>query len=204
MNGRRWIVAGAARLTGKKIQTLRKDLSCEANAWKALLREASALPGFPPADFENFRRADEKTKACILVSCAAYMDAGSIPEPETAFLHFGREGCHEQNRRYFDDYVRFGRNLGQGHLFVSALPTTPLSEAAISMKLHGPAYYFDSLGRMDALWNAVDLHLSDGTMKAVLVCRFVGSTAHAFLAQRSDSDSTGEPWRILEDWMEEQ
>lgn len=173
MERRDWFIAGAACLNGMTAKTFRRKMTCTAESWREFRAAASALPGFPStASFENFRRGDEKTKAYLLCGALAYLDADRLPTARTAILDFGREGCHEQNLRYYRDYVQFGRNLGQGHLFVATLPSTPLSEAAIALHLHGPARYVDSLGRWEALREAVDMHFSIDGLDAVLVFHY--------------------------------
>ncbi len=195
-----WHIAGAACLNAMTVKTFRKNISCSAESWRELRAAATLQPGFPiSATFDNFRRGDEKTKAYMHCSAMAYLDAESVPAARTAILDFGREGCHEQNMRYYHDYVQFGRNLGQGHLFVATLPTTPLSEAAISLHLHGPARYIDSLGRWEALWEAIDMHLAIDRMDAVLVFHYACKRVLSFLALHGKSRPP--LFTELLDWM---
>ena len=63
------------------------------------------------------------------------------------------EGALAANRAYFTDYVRNGRTLGRGNLFIYTPPSSPLAEAAIHFGLSGPTLYVGAgaTRRADAL-----------------------------------------------------
>ncbi len=56
----------------------------------------------------------------------------------------GYDGCLDANQRYFQDYVETGRMTGRGSLFIYTLATSTLGEAAIVLRLSGPALYLHS------------------------------------------------------------
>jgi hypothetical protein len=62
-------------------------------------------------------------------------------------------GCVAANSAYFEDYVRCGRTLGRGNLFIYTLPTSPLAEAAIHFGFRGPLLYIG--GRSEMLAEAL-------------------------------------------------
>ena len=108
----------------------------------AKAKVAAETEDFPHVfGLDNFRRGDAKVRTYILASILAHRDAEVDSVRPTAIIDFGRQGCHEQNLDYFNDYREHGRHLGRGHLFVGTLPTTPPCEAAISLKLTGPCFY---------------------------------------------------------------
>jgi len=60
---------------------------------------------------------------------------------EIALLSAGFDGQLAANLDYFADYVRHGRSLGRGNLFIYTLPTSTLGEMTIALGLTGPAYH---------------------------------------------------------------
>ena len=56
-------------------------------------------------------------------------------------LGWNGSGCAAENRRYWQDYLANGRDLGRGGLFVATLASTPVCEAAITLGAHGSGCY---------------------------------------------------------------
>ena len=125
----------------------------------------------------------KKTLKYILAAVLAHRDAEVDSVRETAIADFGRQGCHEQNLNYFNDYREHGRHLGRGHLFVGTLPTTPPCEAAISLKLTGPCFYMDSLGRWTVLWDEVTNFFEMPGIRRVMICNYESDKLTVLLAE---------------------
>lgn len=180
-------LAGAAQLRGDSL-TLRKQELTLSGSVPELQKTLSALPGFPDAGFERFRRSSAHAKAHLIAASAAMYDAGLPRGGNLAVLSCGREGSHEQNLAYYHDYLEFGRTLGRGHLFVGTIPTTAMCEAAILLEAHGPAYYLDTAGDLNKLLEEVELLLADDeTIPAVLGFFPHAGTLHAVVFRRGTS-----------------
>ena len=82
-----------------------------------------------------------------------------------------------------NDYREHGRHLGRGHLFVGTLPTTPPCEAAISLKLTGPCFYMDSLGRWPVLWDEVTNFFEMPGVRRVMICHYESDRLTVLLAE---------------------
>ncbi|HBJ96819.1 MAG TPA: hypothetical protein DDZ11_10555, partial [Lentisphaeria bacterium] len=181
-------LAGAARLCGDSLSLRKQELTLTGSI-PELQKALSALPGFPDAGFERFRRSSAHAKVHLIAASAAMYDAGQPRGGNLAVLSCGREGSHEQNLAYYHDYMEFGRTLGRGHLFVGTIPTTAMCEAAILLEAHGPAYYLDTAGDLNKLLEEVELLLADDeTIPAVLVFFPHAETIHAVVFQRGNTD----------------
>lgn len=110
---------------------------------RATAAEAAQLPGAPAAAPRNFGRFSPEVR---LAFCAANRALENAGIQRDAGLRIGviacnRVGSERANFAYFDDYVRSGRRLGRGQLFVYTLPTSVAAECAIACRLTGPLLY---------------------------------------------------------------
>ncbi len=108
-------------------------------------------PEIPDGDLDDFRRAGTMVRQ---IQLAALLTAADLPHwtPErTAFFGWNGSGCASANAAYWRDYTENGRELGRASLFVPTLPSIPVCEAAITLKIHGPAMYFRTAPDTDVL-----------------------------------------------------
>ena len=180
-----WHVVGGVTVDGLSFRTWRRGLVYSGeDTLDAKAKVSEPQDEFPHVyGLDNFRRGDAKVRTYILASILAHRDASVDAVRETAVIDFGRQGCHEQDIEYFNDYLEHGRHLGRGHLFVGTLPTTPQCEAAISLKLTGPGFYMDAFDRFPVLWDEVTNFFEMPWIRRVMVCRFESGRLTVLLAE---------------------
>jgi len=180
-----WHVIGGVSVDRLAFRTWRRGLEYIGEDTQDAKAKVSAVQDeFPHVyGLDNFRRGDSKVRTYILASVLAHRDASADALRETAIIDFGRQGCHEQNLEYFNDYREHGRHLGRGHLFVGTLPTTPPCEAAISLKLTGPCIYMDALDRFHVLWEEVSNFFEMPWIRRVMICRYESGKLTVLLAE---------------------
>ena len=192
-----WQIIGGVTADGLSFCTWRRGIvSSGEDPLDARAKVSEPQDEFPHVcGLDNFRRGDTKVRTYILASILAHRDASVDAVRETAVLDFGRQGCHEQDIEYFNDYLEHGRHLGRGHLFVGTLPTTPPCEAAISLKLTGPGIYMDALDRFPVLWDEVSTFFEMPWIRRVMVFRFESGKLTVLLIERGGTtgipDGTG-------------
>ena len=184
-----WHVIGGVTVDGLRFRTWRRGLVYSGeDTLDAKAKVSEPQDEFPHVyGLDNFRRGDAKVRTYILASILAHRDASVDAVRETAVLDFGRQGCHEQDIEYFNDYLEHGRHLGRGHLFVGTLPTTPPCEAAISLKLTGPGFYMDAFDRFPVLWDEVTNFFEMPWIRRAMVCRFESGRLTVLLAEPGGS-----------------
>ena len=180
-----WHIIGGVSVDGLSFRTWRRGLEYHGEDTQDAKAKITAVPDeFPHVcGLDNFRRGDLKVRTYILASILAHRDASVDAVRDTAIIDFGRQGCHEQNIEYFNDYLEHGRHLGRGHLFVGTLATTPPCEAAISLKLTGPCIYMDAFDRFPVLWDEVSNFFEMPWIKRVMVCRSESGRLTVLLAE---------------------
>jgi len=96
-------------------------------------------------------------------------------------------GCFQSNLRYFRDYIRSGRTLGRGILFVYTLPSIPLAEAAIQFGFQGPLLYIDAPDeRMPTLISTASAMILRNETSAVLALNVDEEEAVCYFFGRED------------------
>ena len=195
MSAYSWHIIGGVTAEGLSFRTWRRGIVCTAeDTQDAKAKVSSVQDDFPHVyGLDNFRRGDAKVRTYILAAVLAHRDAEVDAVRGTAIIDFGRQGCHEQNLDYFNDYREHGRHLGRGHLFVGTLPTTPPCEAAISLKLTGPCFYMDAFDRWPVLWDEVTNFFEMPSIRRVMVCRYGSGKLTVLLAE------SGGPMEIPDD-----
>lgn len=108
------------------------------------LRDAGSVPAM-----KYFPRFDTMTKEIFVAACEAIIALGSAAVDGAVLLISSRGGASDENRAFFDDYVKNGRELARGNLFVHTLPTAPLAEIAICFGITGPLMYVASADGLD-------------------------------------------------------
>ena len=140
---------------------MNRGLSFESKDGVAgIYQEIISSKSIPLMRLDNFRRAGEKARLAMIGSMLALADAGLSTGGNAAIIGWGGEESMAENRAYFTDYAVNGRFLGRSQLFVGTLPSTPLCEAAICLNIHGPVYYFQSDGGLDAVLTEAESLLS--------------------------------------------
>lgn len=94
---------------------------------------------------ENFGRFDQASKLAALSIALALYDANAgyaqDRKQDIGILGTSADGALDPNLAYFRDYVKAGRKLGRGNLFIYTLPSSPLAESAIHFGFQGPLLY---------------------------------------------------------------
>jgi hypothetical protein len=155
---------------GLKVKVLTYKYS-DLKALYLFLKEAGVF-NFP---VENFARFDRDSKlASIAVGLALY-DANIVcrkdKKQDIGIIAANKHGALEAQLAYFKDYLKGGRILGRGNLFIYTLPSSPLAEAAIHFGLQGPLIYFNlpgSRGHFRLKEYAKEL-INDGQARRILV-----------------------------------
>ena len=88
----------------------------------------------------RWSRYAPRVKALFLATDAALQNINA-PRERIACVVAGADGCHDENRAYFADYLAGGRKLGRAALFIHTLPTAPVAECALHFRLRGPLLY---------------------------------------------------------------
>ncbi len=108
--------------------------------------------------YKNFGRLDTSSRMTAYAVSLALQDAGIEYSPlrkqDIGIVGTNAEGSLQSDREYFQDYLKGGRTLSRGNLFIYTLPSSPLGEAAIHFGLLGPLVYAASEG--NALTAALD------------------------------------------------
>jgi len=135
--------------------------------------------GILPAPSRRLQGADAVSLSTCCAAALALFDAGEPRAAESGseigIIGTNREGCLPANIDFFRDYVVSGRVLGRGQRFARTLPTSPLAEAAILLKLKGPLLYLGFIGN----------HFSSLLLDAERMVRF--GEAPALVAVLADS-----------------
>ena len=139
---------------------------------RATAADAAQGPGAPAALPRNFSRFSPEVRLAFFAATRALEVAGiaSAAGRRIGIIACDRAGSERANFAYFDDYVRSGRVLGRGQLFVYTLPTSVAAECAIACRLTGPLLYVAGSGAPTRGAEAAARGLlADGLADAVLV-----------------------------------
>ena len=148
------------------------DISLQQiGAGRATAADAAQGPGAPAALPRNFSRFSPEVRTAFFAATRALEAAGLTRNGmRIGIIACDREGSERANFAYFDDYVRSGRVLGRGQLFVYTLPTSVAAECAIACRLTGPLLYVaESAAPTHGSEAAARGLLADGLADAVLV-----------------------------------
>jgi hypothetical protein len=122
------------------------------------------------ADLEDFRRAGSAVRLAQLGAILVASDCPEWSSADTACIGWNGEGCAQANRTYWDDFLAHGRETGRGMFFVPTLPSIPACEAAITLKIHGPVWYFSTAADTRLLFAVLeDLFYGNPTLRQVLI-----------------------------------
>lgn len=95
--------------------------------------------------FKNFGRLDAISKMTAYAVSLALRDAGIEYSPtqkqDIGIIGTNASGSLKSDIEYFTDYIRSGRTLSRGNLFIYTLPSSPLGESAIHFGFLGPLLY---------------------------------------------------------------
>jgi 3-oxoacyl-(acyl-carrier-protein) synthase len=95
--------------------------------------------------FRNFGRLDKTSKMTVYAVALALRDSGMDYAPgrkqDIGLIGTSKEGSLSSDIDYFKDYIRNGRTVSRGNLFIYTLPSSPLGEAAIHFGFVGPLLY---------------------------------------------------------------
>jgi hypothetical protein len=146
---------------------------CGSHADLRELYGALRSDGTIATPFQNFGRFDENSRLVCLGVALALQDAGissvNAEKRDAGLLVSSTDGATNSNLVYFRDYVKGGRKLGRGNLFIYTLPTSPAAEAAIHFGLTGPLLYLgqSTVAPDAALLDSVAM-IRDGLTDAML------------------------------------
>ena len=131
---------------------------------------------------EHLGRFNQDSKLVILSVALALYDAGihyaKDKKQDVGILGTSPDGALTANLDYFRDYVKAGRKLGRGNLFIYTLPSSPLAEAAIHFGLCGPSAYIGYTKEPEEnLLAQAELMVRNKTAQAILAVSFGSSEA---------------------------
>jgi 3-oxoacyl-(acyl-carrier-protein) synthase len=108
--------------------------------------------------FKNFGRLDTISRMTAYAGALALSDAGieysPLKKQDIGIIGTNAEGSLRSDIEYFRDYVKGGRTLSRGNLFIYTLPSSPLGEAAIHFGFLGPLLY--AVGTDNSLLSVLD------------------------------------------------
>lgn len=94
---------------------------------------------------KNFGRFDGISRTTCYAVALALKDAGivysSSKKQDIGIIGMNSAGSLKSDIEYFNDYLKSGRTLSRGNLFIYTLPSSPLGEAAIHFGFLGPLLY---------------------------------------------------------------
>lgn len=166
------ICIGASRFNSSIALSAFRQFSIEVGSLKTLYADLLAA-GMFSGELSEFKRMSVKSKQSVLGAALALFDAGIAPADDgenIAVITGNQECCAAENSRYFKDYIKYGRIMGRGNLFVNTLPTTSIAEISMAFKLHGPLYFITAIADTSAaLLRETELLLETGEADKVLV-----------------------------------
>ena len=166
------ICRGASRFNNSMALSAFKQFKAEVGSLKAFYADLLAT-GMFSGELSEFKRMSVKSKQSVLGAALALFDAELAPADDggnIAVITGNQECCEAENSRYFADYIKYGRVMGRGNLFVNTLPTTPIAEISMAFKLHGPLYFITAMAETAvALLQEAELLLETGEADKVLV-----------------------------------
>jgi hypothetical protein len=126
---------------------------------------------------EHFGRFDVASRLVALCVALALYDAdinyARDKKQDIGILGMSPDGALASNLEYFKDYVKAGRKLARGNLFIYTLPSSPLSEAAIHFGLQGPLIYIRHTDKPEAnLLAQAELMVRNKAAQAILAVSF--------------------------------
>ena len=173
----------AALIDGTKAQTLSGRV-LEAVSLLELRTAIEALPTIPAErDLEDFRRGSATVKYSLLAALLAATDAPDWSPERTGALGWNGSGCHTNNLAYWQDYLASNRQNGRGALFVATLPTTPVCEVAITLRLRGPVSYLATARDTQCILNETADWLRSANLRQFLLLEATPTSACALLLQ---------------------
>ena len=148
-----------------------------------------------------------QTKACLWAASLALEAAGWSGESHSrrdepadiGIVATGYQGWLEAERRYFDDYVRYGRISGRGSLFVYTLPTSVASEVSLTLGLGGPLFHFAAQTQpIEAMLGQAQLLIDDGEAKSAIALYSDPMSCVGWVVDGCGPEPTCLPWRCWE------
>jgi Beta-ketoacyl synthase, N-terminal domain len=166
------ICIGASRFNSSMALSAFKQFNAEVGSLKSFYADLLAA-GMFSGELSEFKRMSVKSKQSVLGAALALFDAGIAPTDDggnIAVITGNQECCESENSRYFEDYIKYGRVMGRGNLFVNTLPTTPVAEISMAFKLHGPLYFLTAIDdSLAALLQEAELLLETGEADKVMM-----------------------------------
>ena len=90
----------------------------------------------------KFGRFNRSTQQAFCAAALALHDADFSKDwKQVGLIGTGQEECTPANQTYFEDYAKNGRRMARANLFIYTLPTSPLAEIDIHIKLDGPLFF---------------------------------------------------------------
>jgi 3-oxoacyl-[acyl-carrier-protein] synthase II len=178
-----------------------EGFGCIRNGLRHVYESGEYLRALPKKDifshpFKNFGRLDAVSRMTAYAVSLALQDAGIEYSPlrkqDIGIVGTNAEGSLRADLEYFRDYLKSGRTLSRGNLFIYTLPSSAIGEAAIHFGLLGPALY--AAGTGNSLTSALELAaemIEAGQTPAVLAGKAEPDEAVFFLMQGDYTPGTG-------------
>lgn len=163
--------ASCVKFADCSVETVFSGLELKAENFTELFENLLSVDGIPEVKYGDFKRGDDKVKAYLAAATAAFYDSGFPVNCKFGIIDWGTYGCHEQNKRYFAEYLE-NAGRGRGRSFVGTLQTTPACECAISLGLTGAIYYLDTCSKIIPLCEDAELLLEESQGGALVLFNF--------------------------------
>jgi len=144
-----------------------------------------------------FSRMTPETKSCLTAASVALRSlAPETAAKEVGLVAAGNDGCVKADQNYFRDYVREGRSMGRGNLFIYTLPTSTLGEVAIALSLNGPSMFLHAdSAPIQSLVHQAEQLLADGEAGVMLA---LWSDSQAAVCMTVTLPNTPDPFDVPE------
>lgn len=141
---------------------------------------------FIQGDLDDFRRAADNVRMAQLgaILCASNIKDDWKPQ-QAAIIGINGDGCKSNNRTFWDDFTSHGRESGRATLFVPTLPSIPVCEAAITLKITGPVRYVASENPGIIREHIEDTFLADQNLEYIIIAEIKQTSAIFTLYDRS-------------------
>jgi len=194
------VITGIGWITGAEYGCVMKKVRqpyADVGSLRSSLERESVF-SYPAKRFGKYDLASQLT--CGVAALALY-DAG-VPYSEDrrqdiGILGTNSDGCLQSNVDFFRDFVANGRTRGRAGLFVYTLPSIPIAEAAIYLRLQGPLLYLGfSREQISSLLTRADKIITRGESPAMLAVKASEEDALCFVVRREGDVSTQTALRL--------
>ena len=185
------LIKGIGWINRSSFGTAITDQSWDFPSMK-LLHKTLKLNRIIKESIKDFGRLDNLSKLTVAATSLAILDSTSQilndDNTDIGIIGSNYSGSLASNVDYFTDYIKSGRTLSRGSLFVYTLPSASLAASAIAFGLQGPILFtmFSGNGILSRLFEEADKTITGYNLKSLIVVYECQGFVQAFLVERSN------------------